>query len=379
MATRKLRAQQATEEVSRVKEDTSDTEDNLFNRNILGMRAKKMDPPARQAVCYLKCDCNIEAFEQKSKANLDPATATAATEPQQSGSIVKAESTIAEYPVEHKVHYLRTEAAVNQALAFVQQGPIGFDTEFVPRKASALEAFLDELFMNIPGSKKSVITALHALQLEADEQFVIEWDEVGLCVVQIAKGDDVWVLNMNCIRAFPAELRRILLDPAIIKAGVGMGSDIPVLWRDLGTDVNSFVDCGLMARLALTEQYQDTGFTWLSMKSAVQDVLGLTISKDMQRSNWKGDVNGELSTEQKKYAAIDAHASLRLYEHLARALEVKAVRIGVHIPSDWYTFNGRYGESVRTQMTHWNRYTPWTVNVCPWFFLGKFQGYQYSN
>ncbi|KAJ7930719.1 hypothetical protein B0H13DRAFT_2264068 [Mycena leptocephala] len=96
--------------------------------------------------------------------------------------------------------------------------------------------------------------------------------------------------------------------------------------------------------------------------------------KEEQTSNWKGDANGDITDEQ-KYAAIDAHASARLYEALAPALAKKAKIYKLVIPSSWYTFNGRYGMPVRTQQTIWNRDAPWSVADCTWFFGGKFQGY----
>ncbi|KAJ7178783.1 ribonuclease H-like domain-containing protein [Mycena crocata] len=283
------------------------------------------------------------------------------------------------YPTVKKVQYLTTEAAVDQALAFIQSGAIGFDSEFAPRIAGDIDIFLDKLFTTVKGDKNSVLLALQALEIASGE-FNIDWSTIGLCVIQIARDDRVWLLNMNVIKAFPAQLRRILVSHDIAKVGFGLVSDIPVLWYDLGTDVNNFVDVGLMTRLTfMDEKYADQTYNFLSLKTAVQDVLGLKIDKDLQKSNWRGDDNGDLSEEQRKYAAIDAQASLRCYEVIAPLLLAKSARLQTtvngSIPASWYTFNGRLAHPVRTRPNCSGIYAPWTP-VCTWFNGGKFQGYE---
>jgi hypothetical protein len=123
-----------------------------------------------------------------------------------------------------------------------------------------------------------------------------------------------------------------------VKVGVGVNTDFPVIWNDLGSDMNNVVDCGLMAKLLFAEKYRDTSFTNLSLQQCVKDILRHTVGKESQKTNWKGDENGDITEEQKKCkrncsrkslarltlfttdAAIDAHASLRLYEALVPAL-----------------------------------------------------------
>ncbi|KAJ7093621.1 ribonuclease H-like domain-containing protein [Mycena crocata] len=283
------------------------------------------------------------------------------------------------YPAVNKVHYLTTEAAVDQTLAFIQSGAIGFDTEFAPRITGDIDNFLDKLFATVRGDKHSVLLALQALELASGE-FNIDWSRIGLCIIQIARDDQVWLLNMNIIKAFPAQLRRILLSHDIAKVGFGLVSDIPVLWYDLGTDVNNFVDVGLMTRLTfMDEKYADQAYNFLSLKVALQDVLGLKIDKDLQKSNWRGDENGHLTDEQRKYAAIDAQASLRCYEKIVPLLHAKSARLqttfNVSIPASWYTFNGRLAHPVRSRKNRMGVCAPWTP-VCTWFSGGKFQGYE---
>ncbi|KAJ7137602.1 ribonuclease H-like domain-containing protein [Mycena crocata] len=257
------------------------------------------------------------------------------------------------------MHYLISKREVNKALKGIVGGVIGFDTEFVPRQSSDLDKLFDEVFETISGSRKTAMLACQIIEIRR-RRFKILWDI-------IAKGNDVWVINMTKIRGVPNELKRIIISETIAKAGVGMISDLQVIWADLGLEMKNVVDVGLMARLLLVESYADGAYANLSMVNAMRDVLGFTISKKMQKSNWKGDDN-ELTEEQKKYAAIDANASLKLYEALVPRLQKKAADRNINISEGWFTFNSSYGEPTRKQRTYWGKEAPWSTRDCPWFF-----------
>ncbi|KAJ7471253.1 ribonuclease H-like domain-containing protein [Mycena galericulata] len=279
------------------------------------------------------------------------------------------------FELRNPVQYLTTRRSVNRALAFITDGVVGFDTEFVPKMATSEDEFIDAVIAKVGGNRKTVVTVLRAIDLSRS-RFKIAWHNIGLCVVQIARGDDVWVINLSKIKAYPAELRRILESPDIVKTGVGILSDIQVVWSDLGSEMNNLVDGGLMARLLLAEKYADTAYSNLSMAVSVREILGAEIDKEMGKSNWKGESDNDLTSEQIKYAAIDAVASLRLYEALGPALVDKSAQLNLAIPAGWYSFNSSYGEPTRTQLTHQGKVALWsTRETCTWFFGGKFQGY----
>ncbi|KAJ7648261.1 ribonuclease H-like domain-containing protein [Mycena polygramma] len=259
-----------------------------------------------------------------------------------------------EYPITHRVHYLSSASAVNDALRMIRDGVIGFDAEYMARTLSDVENMTEEIFSNIPGSKRSANIVWQVWQSRQRRGRQIAWDHVGLCMVQIARDDDVWLLNMNRIRAFPTELERVLASDSIVKVGVGIAADLSVVWNDLACNMSNVLDCGLMAKLLLHEDYKETPFTTMSLQHSVSAVLGFAISKDLQKSNWKGNKNGDFSEEQKKNvsaqnknAAIDAHASLQLYHALVPALEQMGRDKRVLIPDAWYRFNGMYGYTVR--------------------------------
>jgi hypothetical protein len=105
--------------------------------------------------------------------------------------------------------------------------------------------------------------------------------------------------------AFPTEPRRLLNSHDIANAGVGISTDLPVIWNDLGSDMNNVVDCGLIAKLLFAEKYKETSFTNLSLQQSVEDVLQHTISKDSQKTDWKGDKNSNITKEQKECKCND--------------------------------------------------------------------------
>ncbi|KAJ6447833.1 ribonuclease H-like domain-containing protein [Mycena vitilis] len=177
-----------------------------------------------------------------------------------------------------------------------------------------------------------------------NKRFRVIWSNIGLRLVQIAREDEVWVMDMWKIRAFPYELRRVLESPNIAKVGVGLNSDILVFWDDMRFEMGNMVDAGMMARLLLAEKYPKGSFNNLALKTCVEDILGNSMDKELSDSNWGAS---KLSYEQKEYAAMDAMASLRVYRSVAGPLEEMGMGRGIQIPSAWYTFNTRMGELTR--------------------------------
>lgn len=72
--------------------------------------------------------------------------------------------------------------------------------DYVSRKPTEEESFIEEIFNNVPGNKRSGIIVWQAIQKKYGMGFQIEWENIGLCIVQIARGNDVWLLNMNRIK-----------------------------------------------------------------------------------------------------------------------------------------------------------------------------------
>lgn len=172
----------------------------------------------------------------------------------------------------------------------------------------------------------------------------------------------------------------------IVKVGVGLLADIPVVWNDLRSELKSLVDCGMMARLLLAEKYWDGGFQNLSMEKCAVDILGCRVDKTLQVSDWSGPLTDaqiccESSFSPSSFlltladAGMDAVVALRLYEKLVDLLDSKAARLGCEIAVGWYGFDSRMGEPTRLKRTVRGEEVAWSTKDCPWFFGGKFQGY----
>ncbi|KAJ7239908.1 ribonuclease H-like domain-containing protein [Mycena rebaudengoi] len=275
------------------------------------------------------------------------------------------------FPRDSDVQYLTTETETNAALATIVDGVIGFDTEFMARTPGDDEDVLNTKFSSNSSARKAALLGWQLIELNRDVSFEIQWDLIGLCVVQIARGDTAWVVNILLMQAFPKELRRILTSPAIIKTGVGITNDIAVMWNDARLELKNLVDAGMMARLLLCRKYSESSYSNLSMQIACAEVLGVYVNKDQRLSDW----NGELDHEQIHYAAVDAMASLRLYDKLLTELGLFEHQLGQTISVGWYTFNSTHGEATRTKKTIRGEEVPWATKDCPWFFGNKFQQY----
>ncbi|KAJ7123015.1 hypothetical protein C8R44DRAFT_735622 [Mycena epipterygia] len=83
---------------------------------------------------------------------------------------------------------------------------------------------------------------------------IVELHMHTLCLIQVARKDMVWVVDMWKVRVFPPELRHILELPNIKKVGVGLIKNINIVWDDLQFNMKHLVDVGMMAKLALAEK-----------------------------------------------------------------------------------------------------------------------------
>ncbi|KAJ6562864.1 hypothetical protein DFH09DRAFT_1082818 [Mycena vulgaris] len=250
------------------------------------------------------------------------------------------------FPQDHDTHYLTSECAVNDSLRPIVDGVVGFDTEFVERRPTADETIINEVIDLVGGSRKSAVLAWQVLEARRSNNFPFAWDTMGLCIVQIARGRDVWIIDVRRMKD-------------IIKVGVGVVNDIPVIWNDLRIDVNNLVDAGMMARLLLAEKYANGAYQNLSMDIAAQEILGFSVDKKEQVSDWTAD----LSDAQLRFvtdAGTDAIVALRLYEALQPQLRVRASQLGRDIPDAWYNFNSRMGEPTRVKRTVHGVVVPWS-------------------
>ncbi|KAJ7753758.1 ribonuclease H-like domain-containing protein [Mycena metata] len=272
------------------------------------------------------------------------------------------------------VTYVITEAQANHELVNIVDGVIGLDTEFVKRTLYGDEAIIDNMPIMGASAKKTARLAIQYLESMLPT-FSIQWENTGLCLIQLAQGESVWVLNMNRIKAFPSELRRILESPDIAKAGAGILSDGCVLWEDLRCNAKNLVDVGLITRLwAVPTRHKEEPFSNLALDTATFEVMTLTLDKTFQTTvNWKLEPNRAHII----YAAIDAAAALRVHELLAPDMAAEEANPETTFSTDWYTFNCTLGDAMRIKRSIRGAEVPWSMKDCTWFSNNKFQGKYY--
>jgi ribonuclease D len=120
-------------------------------------------------------------------------------------------------------------------------------------------------------------------------------------LLQLASDNEAFIFQLKHL-GLAKPLRKILADPAIIKAGVSLDYDIRELKKLSRFKAAGFMD---LADLAKKKGIKNHGLRGLA---AV--LLGIRISKGVQTSNWSRDV---LTRQQIQYAATDAWVGRRLY------------------------------------------------------------------
>lgn len=77
---------------------------------------------------------------------------------------------------------------------------------------------------------------------------------------------------------------------------MGLIKDIAVIWDDLRFEMRNLVDVGMMAKLLLAETHGKGGYSNLSLKTCVEEVLGYTIDKNLQQSDCDDQIKCECHT-----------------------------------------------------------------------------------
>ncbi|KAJ7454475.1 hypothetical protein FB451DRAFT_1184809 [Mycena latifolia] len=167
------------------------------------------------------------------------------------------------FPDKYTSVRIETEEHANCVLKDIRDGAIGFDTEFTERRPRE-EKVIESRFGKGTAARRAALLGWQIVELSLYHIFPIAWDHIGL----------------------PSELRRILLSPRIRKVGVGLPSDILVIWDDLRLDMKNLTDAGLMAKLAIADRYPKQVYGNLCLKTSIEEVLGYKLPKDLTNSNW---------------------------------------------------------------------------------------------
>jgi len=120
-------------------------------------------------------------------------------------------------------------------------------------------------------------------------------------LLQLADDSRAWLFRLNMI-GLPPELTILLADENIIKTGVAIHDDVKALRLLAPFEPAGFVD--------LQTVVAAHGIKQLGLKKLSAIILGYSISKSQQVSNWDAPV---LTEPQQLYAATDAWVCRRIY------------------------------------------------------------------
>jgi ribonuclease D len=123
-------------------------------------------------------------------------------------------------------------------------------------------------------------------------------------LLQLADSNRAWLFRLNMI-GLPTELTDLLADKDIIKTGVAIHDDIKALRSLTQFEPGGFID--------LQNIVADHGIKQLGLKKLSAIILGYSISKSQQVSNWEAQA---LTEAQQLYAATDAWVCRRIYQAL---------------------------------------------------------------
>jgi len=123
-------------------------------------------------------------------------------------------------------------------------------------------------------------------------------------LLQLADDSRAWLFRLNMI-GLPPELTILLADENIIKTGVAIHDDVKALRLLAPFEPAGFVD--------LQTVVAAHGIKQLGLKKLSAIILGYSISKSQQVSNWDAPV---LTEPQQLYAATDAWVCRRIYHAL---------------------------------------------------------------
>jgi ribonuclease D len=126
----------------------------------------------------------------------------------------------------------------------------------------------------------------------------------NVSLLQLADDHRAWLFRLNRI-GLPQELTGILADSTVIKVGVAIHDDLKAL-----INLRTFEPGGFLDLQAIVGKH---GIKQLGLKKISAIVLGFSISKSQQVSNWDAPV---LTWPQQIYAATDAWVCRRIYLRL---------------------------------------------------------------
>ncbi len=127
-----------------------------------------------------------------------------------------------------------------------------------------------------------------------------------VALLQVSTPNICFLFRLNRTQ-ITQDIVRLLEDQTVLKVGLSLHDDIISLQRRRHFVPGYFFD--------IQEHVAEIGIEDRSLQKLYANLFGRKISKSQQLSNWEADV---LSDAQKKYAATDAWACIKLFNELRR-------------------------------------------------------------
>lgn len=125
-----------------------------------------------------------------------------------------------------------------------------------------------------------------------------------VALMQLSTMDKCFLFRLNRIK-YPDELDELICSKDVVKVGLSLQDDFAALRKRS--------DCSPLNFRDLQNIVQDYGIKDLSLQKIYAILFNKKISKNQRLSNWEADT---LKDSQQMYAAIDAWACLKIYNHL---------------------------------------------------------------
>jgi ribonuclease D len=126
----------------------------------------------------------------------------------------------------------------------------------------------------------------------------------SVALIQLSTDEQCFLFRLNKIGFAPA-LIQLLSNPKVLKIGLSLKDDFLSMSRRLQFEPQGFID--------LQKVVTKHDIEVISLQKIYALLFRKKISKSQRLSNWEAEA---LSEAQKKYAALDAWACLKIYEKL---------------------------------------------------------------
>lgn len=130
-----------------------------------------------------------------------------------------------------------------------------------------------------------------------------------VALLQVATHDVAFLFQLNAT-GITDDIVKLLEDKTITKVGLSLSDDMRALLQRRKFKPGDFID--------VQDLVKKIGIEDMSLQKIYANLFGMKISKTKQLSNWNTE---NLDDKQRKYAALDAYACIRIYEKVMELLE----------------------------------------------------------